>query len=766
MRNALDRRTFSKLLAGIITAAGIPLSNALETFHVTTGHGNAALKNRELPVEAKQNKPWEERPVTGIGTNIWAPEWLPESITKWDPDKLADSLVRARVQVAFTFQGFTQDHFGISYYPTRMGPMHRNLNDRDHIREYLDAVHKRNIKLFGYYSFPDASVWAKNPDWRQVTADGQEIHAGNFGGPLCPNSPYRDYLIARLSEIVTNYDLDGFLMDTAGFLANGCYCAYCQRKYRDRYGTELPREHAGYTKPWQQFQQFRSDSMHEFYRDEHDIVKSIRPRMLFTHNAFALNGPAWASGEDYQSSTALDDIVTSIGTWGGGGASGPARYPSEIWKAGMLTRFFRGISGKPVWLQIGAYVYDRDYQALPEHELELAAASIVGNGGSPIYIINAFPDATPDELVTDRVAEALQAFSGRLEYLEGAEDLRFAALYYSGDSHLLSDSVSQDGSYLSSFEGAYKALMEEHIPFDIIGNEGLSAERLAEYKILVVADAVAMSGKEAEILRKFVQTGGSLVATSRTSLLESDGTPRNSFALAELFGADYENPLNYESSFIKPLDNHICKGIDLREQIPFRHGQQVKVLIRPGAQLEANLVMPATEVVPSVRTFDYTTDVAPGRATAYPAILTNKFGKGRVVYFAGDITSSYGRFGDSSLRKLLRNAIAWACNDSLPLEVEAPLALEVRCFRNGQLYVVTMTNYITSDLRLSPNVGGPTAEDTIPIHDISIRLRTDKPPTRVFLASTKTQIPFSLQNGIVSVQIPKVDTFDILVVSL
>jgi hypothetical protein len=159
-------------------------------------------------------------------------------------------------------------------------------------------------------------------------------------------------------------------------------------------------------------------------------------------------------------------------------------------------------------------------------------------------------------------------------------------------------------------------------------------------------------------------------------------------------------------------------------------------------------------------------DVAPGRITTYPAILTNEFGKGRVVYFAGDVTGSYGRFGDPSLRKLLRNAIEWVSRDTLPFEVDAPVAVEVRCFSTGQRYVISMMNYIAGDLRLSSGLGGSTAEDIIPVYDIVVRLRTDRPPRSAFSASSKQQLRFSHENGVVSVQIPKLDTFDLVVLDV
>jgi hypothetical protein len=367
------------------------------------------------------------------------------------------------------------------------------------------------------------------------------------------------------------------MLDTAGFSSNGCYCRYCQRKYQQRYGTDIPRTHAGYDTEWQKFLQFRFDSMQEFYRDAHDTFKRIRPKMLYTHNAFALRDVAWGVGEDYERSVGLDDIVTSIGDWGGSGPLGPTRYVGEIWRAGMLTRYLRDISGKQVWMQVGAYMYNRDYQALPEQELRLAASTIVENGGSPVYITNAFPDGSVDTVLADRMANVLPEIAAERRYLESAKDLPFAGLYYSKHSDLLSDSVNaREHRYRSSFEGAYEALLEEHVPFDIVGTEELNFQKIAQYKILVVPDAVAMSGAQAGILRKFVENGGALIATARTSLLDSDGSSRPSFALADVFGADYENPLNYATSFMKPGTNQLCEGIDSRENIPLATASSLK----------------------------------------------------------------------------------------------------------------------------------------------------------------------------------------------
>ncbi|MBI1897789.1 MAG: beta-galactosidase trimerization domain-containing protein [Acidobacteria bacterium] len=713
----------------------------------------------------RENREWFRSPVKGIGVNMWAPEWYPDSIVRFDAEKLAESLANAGAQVAFTFQGFSQDHFGISYFPTRLGPMHKNLRGRDNLRDYIESLHKRNIKILGYYSFPDKAVWDRNPDWRQVGADGKEMRSGNFGGPLCPNSPYHEHYVARVTEIAEKYDLDGFMLDGASFsAAPGCYCRYCERKFRERYGRGMPRQRTGYEEDWRGFLQFRFDCMQEFYQDVYNAFRKVRPRMLYTHNAFDLRGPAWGGGEDYERTLVLDDIVTSIGSWGGSIGDEPVRNVDLIWKTGFLTRYLKGISDKAVWMQMGAYMYNRDYQALPVHELKLAAYSIITNGGSPVYITNTFPDGTVDQVLSERMAAVFQDVAAKREYLEDTGELDFAALYFSRESQIFTDSAApEERRYLSSFEGAYKALTEEHIPFRIIGRAALTPKRLGAYKVLILPDTAVLDDAQSRAIEDFVQKGGALIATARTSLIDGHGKHRSNFALAKLYRADYVNPVNYHTSFIKSTKHSICEGIDPRESIPHRNGQQVKVRAHPGAETAAHVMLPATEVVPAVRPFSFSTDVAPGPVSDWPAALASGTGSGRVVYFAGDISGIYGKYGYPSLRKLLANAVRWGAGGKLPLEVKAPLAVEARCFRQGSRHLVHLMNYITSQLRMSRS-GGPAAEEVIPVNDISIRLDTGgRMPQRVFLASNKQELKHQMNEGSVLVTVPRIDVHDIVV---
>jgi hypothetical protein len=273
-----------------------------------------------------------------------------------------------------------------------------------------------------------------------------------------------------------------------------------------------------------------------------------------------------------------------------------------------------------------------------------------------------------------------------------------------------------------------------------------------------------MDDAQAAAVAAFVENGGALIATGRTSLIDTGGKPRANFALAKLFRADYVNPVNYETSFIKPVKHSISDGIDLRESIPHRSGQQVKVTAHPGAEVAARVMLPATEVVPMVRAFSFGGDVAPGPVTDWPAILTSGVGKGRVVYFAGDVTGIYGKYGYPSLRKMLVNAVRWSAGGKLPIEIQAPLAVEARCFRQGSRRLVHLMNYITSELRLRDRVGGPAAEEAIPVRDITIALDAGgAAPKRVYLASNRQELKHQYKQGTVLVTVPRIDVHDIVV---
>ena len=67
----------------------------------------------------------------------------------------------------------------------------------------------------------------------------------------------------------------------------------------------------------------------------------------------------------------------------------------------------------------------------------------------------------------------------------------------------------------------------------------LDPEHIDKFKLLILPNIAALSDKQCEQLRQYVERGGSLLATYETSLYDEWGVRRQNFGLADLFGAKF-----------------------------------------------------------------------------------------------------------------------------------------------------------------------------------------------------------------------------------
>jgi hypothetical protein len=712
---------------------------------------------------SSKSKKWFEKPVRAVGVNMWAPEWYSKSITNFDADKLAEALKESGTQVALTFQGFSQDWFGVSFYDTKSGHIHKNLQvGRDHIKEYVEAAHKYGMQIFAYYSYMDKYIWDRTPEWRQVDETGEIINHHQ----LCPNSPYIEYALTGIREIAENYDIDGFLLDMFEFnrKPHGCYCQYCQRQYMQTFGKNIPK-FGSYNKDWVEFINWRYNRMEDFYRRVHDTVKEANPDILLTHNSFALrNKYEWGGGIDFEKLYEYDDIVTNIADTHGSNDNDVMRFVDMIWMAGFYTRALRGMSGKPVWMQYGRFPYTRDYQFLAETELKLSNYSITAAGGSPFLIDNVYPEGDIDKEFYE-VLKRVQMELADKRGLEFDEDIVDVGLFYSRKSNDMMDILfpkSNDVLYVKDFKGYYKVLVETHVPFGIVGEHKLSIEKLKRFKMIIAPNMSVMSDATVEIFREYVAQGGALILTGQSSLWKDNGIKRDDFGLSDVIGASYDKPFNYRKSFIKPLKNEVCSGVEPSHLV--HRGFQTIVIPEQKAKTAAYILYPGTETTNSERRFTYSNDdIAPGETSKYPSILTNIYGNGKCIYFSGDFGTAYGVYGYVGFRKIIYNCIKTTIKDDFTIKTNAPMCVEVSGYKKGNSVIIHILNYAVSQLRIIPDAGGTVAEENLPCHDIRLKIKSNNKPTSVKLDSSRTQLDYEYKQGIITVMVDKVELYDLLI---
>ena len=83
---------------------------------------------------------------------------------------------------------------------------------------------------------------------------------------------------------------------------------------------------------------------------------------------------------------------------------------------------------------------------------------------------------------------------------------------------------------------AQQALIQAHVPFDIIFDAQL--RDLGKYRALILADQESLTDEQMGLIRKYVESGGGLVATEQTSMYDAWRRRRANFGLRDLFGVD------------------------------------------------------------------------------------------------------------------------------------------------------------------------------------------------------------------------------------
>ena len=127
--------------------------------------------------------------------------------------------------------------------------------------------------------------------------------------------------------------------------------------------------------------------------------------------------------------------------------------------------------------------------------------SVLANGGAIIYIDQIHPDGTLYQDTWDQFKRLNAEIACREEFT-GGEPVPYAGVYFSQDTRDFYGQDEFEERYMAEFVGACKALLEEHILFDIVTPRNLAD--LGKYKVIVLPNTACMSQREADALRQFV----------------------------------------------------------------------------------------------------------------------------------------------------------------------------------------------------------------------------------------------------------------------
>ncbi len=461
----------------------------------------------------------------------------------------------------------------------------------ERIKRRAEFVHSRfpGVKLIYYvapmeYVTPDLdldgdgkvdpqrralSLYLNHPSWVQTGISGRK--AVFFGSMedmpfwVCPtcedvwltpaNSRMRELHLVQAKKIALS-GADGIWLDVP-FL-RGDFGGGWEGQWPDvgKEARELFHKQTGKTLPsppfqpdwendsWLEYVSWRYRLIREFVEEYSRAIKGENPDFLLAvETSVDYSVFCTQTGSDPRDMARTGDLVAhEIG----GVEESAQKYSWLSFLARLKTwRDMDALERKPSWSLSYVYSWAHDL----ENTVKLHAASIIFSGFSYYTSGDEGMSSIPHPALRRAVFHWLGKNRERL-YQPNLFPYPQALVVHSRSTlDYISRGDWERDEYSDGFYGMVMMLLEAHLPFMVIHEENLKKPLISSVPLLILPDYAAMGEREADIIRKYVEEGGTIIATHRTSLYDERGRHRGSMALADVLGISRPSPIIHEEKY-------------------------------------------------------------------------------------------------------------------------------------------------------------------------------------------------------------------------
>jgi hypothetical protein len=728
---SLSRREFVRRMAaagGVVALGSWPFASAAQG--VTRGPA------------------WCEKPMR------WAQLTLVEDDPgKYDPTFWLDYFKRTRSDAACLSAGGC-----VAYYPTKV-PLHYRskwLGNTDPFGELVEGCRKLGMVVIARTD-PHAvhqEAYDVHPEW--IAVDGEGNKRRHWASPemwvTCGLGPYNfEQMTAIHREIMSRYKVDGIFInrwDGSGM----CYCDHCRKHFREAHGMELPRSNNPHDPARRLYVLWRQQRLFELWDLWDAAVRELNPDGCVIPNTGGGAG-SWLDmkriGE--RAPTLMADRQARRGL-------------TPPWANGKSAKEFRSTMGRKPIVGIFSVGVEEPYRwkdsVQSEAEIRIWAAEGIANGLRPWF--TKFSGTLHDERWL-RVVEDIYRRHHRWEnYLRNETPLARVGLVYSQQSAWFYGGDKAREKLEDHALGFYQALLEARIPFEMVHDRLLDAERIDRFRTLVLPNIAALSDAQCRQLSDYVKRGGSLVATYETSLYDEWGVKRNDFGLADLFGVSFlgrvEGPMR--NSYLR-LEHEtipwhpLLKGLENAPRI-------INGVWRVEVGAKEDFPSPPITLIPSYPDLPMEMVYPRVPKTGKPELYLREPGGSRVAYFPWDIDRVFWEVLCVDHGHLLRNAVEWATNEPRPLTVTGPGVLDVAFWRQKESLTVHLVN-LTNPMMMK----GPFRE-LIPVgkQKVRVRLPEGTKARKVHLLATGKAVRAEDRGGYLTLTVPSILDHEVVAIDL
>jgi hypothetical protein len=684
----------------------------------------------------------------------------------------------------------------VAYYPSKYPLHHRAefLNGRDLFGELTKAAHDDGIFVMARMDSNRAAedFFLAHSDWFTRDANGRPYRAADKYIACINSAYYNEYLPDVLHEIIERSRPDGFTDNSWSGMGREsiCFCENCTRIFRDKTGKALPRKADWDDPPYREWINWNYARRIEIWEMNNTVTRSAGGQdciwsgmnsgsvtaqarsfrdlkeicrradiVMLDHQrrdddtGFQQNGD---TGKRVHELTGWDTLTPeSMAMY----ESGPGYYrvaskPAAEARMWMIAGIAGGI--QPWWHYVGAYQEDRRMFRTPEPVMRWWHA----NEG---YLVERTP-----------VASVGLVWSQRNTDFFGRDD----------------PGPRVDAPYT----GFMHALVRSRVPYLPIHIDDVDRNPRA-LKVLILPNIGALSDAQAASVRRFVDQGGSLVATGQTGLYDEWGDPRADFALADLFschrmgngraamprapregnqsgGAFAPGPSGHTYLRLLPELRARIDGPKAGDEPPAegtRHpvlrGFDETDIMAFGGTLSALKVDEGTTVpltfIPPFPTYPPETAWMREPKTDIPGLVLSQRGDSRIAFMPADIDRRYAAEHLPDHAMLLANVVRWTAADRIPIAIDGPGLVDCHLYQQPGRLILHLVNLTSEATWRAP------LDELIKVGPFSVKVAAPasmRRPSARLLVSGLTR-PVTLQNGMAALTIESILDHEVVVIS-
>ncbi|MBQ8880392.1 MAG: hypothetical protein IJY69_06115 [Clostridia bacterium] len=654
---------------------------------------------------------------------------IPDSNEKYlslyNSEEYARTVASSGVDTAILY---TSNCLGLTFFDEEQ--KHGCIGDRDIVAERIEALKKYGVNVVLYYNIWNREAAVRHPEWQLV--NGISRPKERFRRCCINNEGFRSYVKRQVETLAEKYDFVGLWIDMIDWFDTFCVCQSCQRKLRAEEGIDIPQTVDYTDKSFAKYRLARERWLVELMDIIRDAVAKHKPEATVT-----FQNAAWGRGIEAGISEAS---VAKTEFLAGDFYGLPLIYS-------VICKFLNNATkNRPIEFMTSVCADLSSHTASKtDRELLRSVQGSLAHNTAFTFIDAIDPVGTVNKSRYDRMKRIADMTERERKNLAPDSRLISDVTYYVNHSSLIDyqkcplDAHVMRGNLKAKMSCFAEAMIERHISYDVNVHKNLSD---IDSQVIFLSDVRFLEEDEVSTLTEFVKRGGTVIATQMTGTLNRLGGEVEDFAISDLLGVHYQGNTEFDSSYIRRRDSSVTEFVSYDEGYPVAvSGSATLVRADEDVDILAYLTLPISSST-DTEMFSSAISDPPITNTEYPAITRRRVGKGTAVYVAASLDECRHFEGRSLLSELIMS------KREKTVSVSAPEWLEVTVYND-----TANTRYIVNCLNTMS--GGYEAE----ARDVKISVKTDKQIKSVINITDNRQLPFSISDGSVSINLPCVNGY-------